>query len=77
MRLGAIPASKDRCHSAFKVGGLATRCMFKLGHNGPHEGKISAKDPYKRVEWFTGDGRSFFTDKDNEFAWIERKKNDG
>jgi hypothetical protein len=59
---------------AVQVVGMATRCMFKLGHNGPHEGKWRKQSPYHRERWFKGDGREFHSDRENEWAWIVREK---
>lgn len=73
MRLGAIPT--DRCHYGIKAGeNLLTRCMFKRGHSGQHEGKGLKKFPYQRIVWFARDSREFITDKPHEFAWSERKQ---
>lgn len=71
MRLNAIPA--DRCQSAIRIGGLTTRCMFRRGHNGPHEGKGERKFPYQRLGWYQNDAAAFLTSRRNEWAWRERK----
>lgn len=76
MRLGYIPA--DRCHWAIRFGvNLATRCMYKRGHNGPHHGKGLKQYPYQRIDWYQNDSREFTTDKDHEFAWSDRRRSDG
>lgn len=70
-----MPIPKDRCHQALAYGTtLHTRCMFRRGHNGPHEGKGLKKFPYQRVRWFEGDSRQYVTDKDHEFSWTPRTK---
>lgn len=72
MRLNAIPP--DRCRSAIGFSGLTTRCMFRRGHNGPHEGKAEKKNPYQRWRWQQNNESAFITDRKNEWAWRERKK---
>lgn len=71
MRLSAIP--DPRCPYGLNYGSLSTRCMFKPGHNGPHEGKGLRKFTYQRVRWFAGDGREFITERNDEFSWSEKR----
>ncbi len=70
---------KDRCTSAIEwADNKFCRCILKKAHapakGGMHQGKGPKRDPFRRISWFGGDAREFFTDKDNEFTWSERKK---
>lgn len=71
-----------RCRTAISLGwcpelrgikpedapGIHTRCVLDLDHD-EHVGKGLPQFDYQRFHWFTGDRRTYFTDRTDDAAW--------
>jgi hypothetical protein len=72
----------SRCKSSISLGwypgvpglphstkGLYTRCMLEDDGHTEHVGKGLAQFDYQRWTWFTGDRRTYESDRSDERAW--------
>lgn len=71
-----------RCRSTISLGwypevrtspaethGLHTRCALEDAEHDKHVGKGLAEFDYQRWNWFTGDRRTYLSDRADERAW--------